>query len=215
VLEAFHSVVTSILSGSRSVEPPKVVVVTSAAAHEGKSTVIGNVAVIAAQIGRRVLLIDGDLRNPRQHHVYGVPNTPGLSDVLGAGDLATDDIVADLIRPTSVPGLSLLPSGTKADQVGMLLHSQRLEELIAQFRDDFDLVLVDTPPVLPFADARVFGRFADAVVLVVRSGRTTRHLVQAARSRFVEDGVPVFGTILNDWNGKQAPYEARDYAYPT
>ena len=215
VLEAFHSVVTSILSASRSAEPPKVVVLTSAAAHEGKSTVIGNIAVIAAQIGRRVLLIDGDMRNPRQHHVYGVPNTPGLSDVLGAGDLATDDIVAELIRPTSVPGLSLLPSGTKADQVGMLLHSPRLEELIAQFRDDFDLVLIDTPPVLPFADARVFGRFADAVVLVVRSGRTTRHLVQAARARFVEDGVPVFGTILNDWNGKQAPYEASDYAYPS
>ncbi len=214
VLEAFHAAVTSILSGSRTSEPPKVVVVTSGAAHEGKSTVIGNLAVIAAQIGRRVLLIDGDLRNPRQHHVYGLPNKPGLSDLLKNADPSGNELPIDLVRATAVRGLSLLPSGTKSDEVAMLLHSQRLGELIEQFRDEFDLILIDTPPVLPFADARVFGRVSDAVVLVVRSGQTTRQLAQAARGRFLEDGVPVFGTILNDWNGKESAYEYSENAYP-
>jgi succinoglycan biosynthesis transport protein ExoP len=214
VAEAFHAAVTSILSASRSAEPPKVVVVTSGAPHEGKSTVIGNLAVTAAQIGRRVLLIDGDLRNPRQHHIYGISNKPGLSDLLLSQDSPADGVSADAVRETSVPGLYLLPSGTKSEAVATLLHSPRLGDLVAQFRDEFDLVLIDTPPVLPFADARIFGRAADAVVLVVRSGRTTRQLAQAARARFVEDGMPVFGTILNDWNGKESAYEYKESAYP-
>ncbi len=213
VAEAFHSVVTSILSASRSAEPPEVVVVTSGAAHEGKSTVIGNMAMIAAQIGRRVLLIDGDLRNPRQHHIYGVSNKPGLSDLLSSAESPAETPVLELVRETSVRGLYLLPSGTKSEHVATLLHSPRLAELIGLFRDEFDLILIDTPPVLPFADARVFGRVADAVVLVVRAGHTTRQLAQAARARFVEDGLPVFGTILNDWDGKASPYYYSEKAY--
>ena len=113
-----------------------------------------------------------------------------------------------------MPGLTLLPSGKLTDSVATLLHSQRLAEIITQLRRDFDLVLIDTPPVLPFADARIFGKLADAVILVVRSGRTTRELALAAKARFVEDGLPVFGTILNDWNGKEAPYEyGGDHVY--
>ncbi|HLK51563.1 MAG TPA: polysaccharide biosynthesis tyrosine autokinase [Bryobacteraceae bacterium] len=214
IQEAFHAAVTSILSASRTEAPPKVVVVTSGAPHEGKSTVIGNLAMIAAQIGRRVLLIDGDLRNPRQHHIYGVSNKPGLSDLLRTAGLDDEALSQEVVKPTSVRGLSLLPSGTKSDQVATLLHSQRLSELMEQLRDEFDLILIDTPPVLPFADARVFGRVADAVVLVVRSGQTTRQLAQAAQARFIEDGVPVFGTILNDWNGKESSYYQSHYAYP-
>ncbi len=119
-----------------------------------------------------------------------------------------------MIRETSVPGLWLLPSGSKTQQVATVLHSPRLGELINQFREEFDLILVDTPPVLTFADARVFGRMSDAVVLVVRSGQTTRQLAQAAQARFVEDGVPVLGTILNDWDGKESAYEYSEKAYP-
>jgi capsular exopolysaccharide synthesis family protein len=209
VTEAFHSTVTSILSAAGSADPPKVVVVTSGAAHEGKSTVIGNLALTAAKIGRRVLLIDGDLRNPRQHRIYGISAGPGLSDLLAASNIEASDPGCE----TSVPGLFLLPSGTKTDEVAALLHSVRLTELIARYREEFDLILIDTPPVLPFADARLFGRVADAVVLVVRSGRTTRELAQATRARFVEDGLPVLGTILNDWDGKQSAYDYSKHAY--
>jgi succinoglycan biosynthesis transport protein ExoP len=214
VFEAFHSVVTSILSPGRSSNIPKVLVVTSGALHEGKSTVIGNLGLMAAQIGQRVVLLDGDLRNPRLHQIYRVPNEKGLSDLLLEPDQLADGVLARSIQQTEVPGLSLIPSGPVTDRVATMLHSQRLAEIVAQLRSEFDLVLIDTPPVLPFADARIFGKVADAVILVVRAGRTTFELALAAKARFVEDGLPVFGTILNDWNGKERPYEyGADRAY--
>jgi polysaccharide biosynthesis transport protein len=214
VFEAFHSVVTSILSPGRSSNIPKVLVVTSGALHEGKSTVIGNLGLMAAQIGQRVVLVDGDLRNPRLHQIYRVPNEKGLSDLLLEQDQLADGVLASSIQQTEVPGLSLIPSGPLTDSVATILHSQRLAEIVAQLRTEFDLVLIDTPPVLPFADARIFGKVADAVILVVRAGQTTFELALAAKARFVEDGLPVFGTILNDWNGKERPYEyGSDRAY--
>lgn len=216
IFEAFHSVVTSILSPGRSSNVPKVLVLTSGSLHEGKSTVIGNVALMAAQIGKRVVLVDGDLRNPRLHHIYRVPNDRGLSDLLFEAAQLPEGVLDSTIWQTEIPGLSLLPSGPSTNNVASLLHSQRLVEIVNKLRADFDLVLVDTPPVLPFADARIFGKLADAVILVVRAGQTTRELALAAKARFTEDGLPVFGTILNDWNGKEPPYDyGGDHAYRT
>jgi polysaccharide biosynthesis transport protein len=214
VFEAFHSVVTSILSPGRSSNVPKVLVVTSSALHEGKSTVIGNLGLMAAQIGQRVVLLDGDLRNPRLQQIYRVPNEKGLSTLLLEQNPLADGMLASCIQQTEVPGLSLIPSGPLTDRVAAVLHSQRLAEIVAQLRTEFDLVLIDTPPVLPFADARIFGAVADAVILVVRAGQTTLDMALAAKARFVEDGLPIFGTILNDWNGKERPYEyGADHAY--
>ncbi len=214
VFEAFHSVVTSILSPGRSINVPRVLLVTSGALHEGKSTVIGNLALMAAQIGQRVVLIDGDLRNPRQHQIYSASNEKGLSNLLLSAEVLGEHTLSSFIQKTEVPGLSLLPSGPLSDSVATMLHSPRLGELISRLRVNYDLVLIDTPPVLPFADARIFGKLADAVVLVVRAGQTTRDTAVAAKARFVEDGLLVFGTVLNDWNGKEAPYEyGRDRAY--
>jgi succinoglycan biosynthesis transport protein ExoP len=207
VFEAFHSVVTSILSPGRSTNVPRVLVVTSGALHEGKSTVCSNLALMAAQIGQRVILIDGDMRNPRLHQIYQLSNDRGLCDILAEPDELDSDALSSVIQKTGVPNLSLLASGEAHDAVAPMLHSPRLEELVNQLRVNYDLVLIDTPPVLPFADARIFGKLADAVVLVVRAGQTTRDTAMAAKARFVEDGLPVFGTVLNDWNGKEATYE--------
>ncbi len=206
VFEAFHAVVTSILSPGRATNVPRVLLVTSGALHEGKSTVIGNMALMAAQIGQRVILVDGDLRNPRLHQIYHVPNDNGLSDLLEQDSLSENWLAAN-IQETQVPGLSLLPSGPVPESVATLLHSPRLAEIVGQLRVDYDLVLIDTPPVLPFADARIFGKLADAVVLVVRAGQTTREVALAAKAKFTEDGLLVFGSILNDWNGREALYE--------
>lgn len=206
VSEAFHSVVTSILSPNRSSVVPKVLVLTSGASHEGKSTVIGNLGNMAAQIGQRVVLIDGDLRSPRLHQIFRVPNEKGLTDLLVQPHQLADGVMAASIAPTQTPGLFLLPSGPNMEHVATLLHSPRLAEIVTRLREDFDLVLIDTPPVLPFPDARILGKLADAVIIVMRAGQTTRDLALAAKARFIEDGLPVFGTILNDWNGKEAPY---------
>jgi succinoglycan biosynthesis transport protein ExoP len=213
VFEAFHSVVTSILSPGRSSHIPKVLVVTSGSLHEGKSTIIGNLGLMAAQIGQRVVLLDGDLRNPRLHKVYGVSNERGLSNLLVEPAELSGEVLSEFVLQTDVPNLFILPSGPFADPAS-ILHSERLAETVALLRAAFDLVLIDTPPVLPFPDARIFGKLSDAVVLVVRAGRTTRDLALAAKARFVGDGLQVFGTILNDWNGKDSPYEyTDDYSY--
>lgn len=214
VFEAFHSVVTSILSPARAAYGPRVLVVTSGALHEGKSTVIGNLALMAAQIGLRVVLVDGDLRNPRLSKIYPVPNEIGLGDLLMHSQPLEDEAFFAAIQNTGMPGLWLLPSGSVDGGIATMLHSPRMPEVVSRLRTEFDLVLIDTPPVLPFPDARVFGKVADAVVLVVRAGRTTRDIAMAAKARLVEDGLPVIGTVLNDWDGKEAPYDyGRDRAY--
>ncbi len=214
VFEAFHSAVTSILSPGRSVNVPQVLVITSGSLHEGKSTVIGNLGLMAAEIGQRVVLIDGDLRNPQLHHIYRVPNEQGLSGLLLQSEECTEETLANAVWQTEIPGLSVLPSGPITNNVASMLHSQKLTDIITDLRTKYDLILIDTPPVLPFADARIFGKLADAVILVVRAGQTTLDLALAAKARFTEDGLPVFGTILNDWNGKQQAYEyGGDHAY--
>jgi succinoglycan biosynthesis transport protein ExoP len=103
-------------------------------------------------------------------------------------------------QATQVPGLFLLPSGHIANNASNLLYSPRLAELIAECRNQFDAILIDTPPLLHLADARVVGRHCDRMILVVRAGKTTRDAAQAAIKKLQEDGTPVMGTILNDWN---------------
>jgi polysaccharide biosynthesis transport protein len=213
VADAFHSAVTSIFMPGRHAHPPQVVVVTSAAAHEGKSTVAGNLGLMAAQTGKRVVLVDGDLRNPRLHRIYSLPERPGLKDLLlQPGPLAPGQ-AAEMACPTGLDGLFLLPGGTAGGPLLPLLHSARMSEMVAQLRGAFDLILIDTPPVLQFADARLFGRLSDALILVVRSGHTSRSLALAAKARLMEDGLPIAGTILNDWNAREAGYEYSDAAY--
>jgi succinoglycan biosynthesis transport protein ExoP len=213
VANAFHSAVTSIFLSGRYAEPPKVVVVTSGMAHEGKSTVVGNLGLMAAQTGKRVLLIDGDLRNPRLHQTYAASNDQGLTNLLLEDAPLDANTVAGMLHSTNVDRLWLLSGGPDSAHLLSLLHSERLPELVAHLRQDFDLILIDTPPVLQFADARLFGKLADAVILVVRSGYTTRNMAMAAKARFMDDGLPIIGTILNDWNGKEAGYEYSEARY--
>ena len=213
VADAFHSAVTSIFMPGRYAQPPQVVVVTSAAAHEGKSTVVGNMGVMAAQAGKRVLLVDGDLRHPRLHRAYGLPDRPeGLASLLQQAEPLGPGQALDMALATHLDGLALLPGGLVGGPVLPLLHSARMAEIMEQVRGEFDLILIDTPPVLPFADARLFGRLADALILVVRSGHTNRNLALAAKARLMEDGLPIAGTILNDWNAREAGYEYSDAA---
>src|SRR5213078_4895179 len=115
--------------------------------------------------------------------------------------------------PTSVPGLFVLPSGGSRRSASSLLHSERLAELLCLARQKFDMVIIDTPPMANIADARVVGRFGDAVILIVRSGQTTRDAALMAKSRFSEDGTPILGTILNFWNPKTPGYGYYRYYY--
>jgi capsular exopolysaccharide synthesis family protein len=210
--EAYRATLTSILLPSVHGEGPRVLVLTSPDAGAGKTTVTSNLGMATAEIGRRVLLIDADLRRPRLHRLFEIPNSFGLTDILRITTPLEEIPVNQLVRQTKIPGLSLVPSGPTTDGLSSLLYSPRLTEFLQRVAKEFDLVLIDAPPMLHFADARVLGRHSDGVILVLRSGQTKRDAAMLARQRFDEDGTCVLGTILNNWDLKnfRSPYA---YAY--
>jgi succinoglycan biosynthesis transport protein ExoP len=211
--ESYRTTLTSILFSRQGGERPRVLVFTSASPKEGKTTTVSNLAIALAEINHSVLVIDADMRRPRLHAVFGVKNQNGLSDLL----LEKNPIDAARLEAgcaeTSVSGLYVLPSGASRRSASSLLHSARLAEILSLARDRFDTVIVDTPPMVNIADARVVARFGDATILVVRSGSTTRDAALLAKGRFAEDGIPILGTILNFWNPKTPGYAYYRYYY--
>lgn len=210
--EAYRATLTSILLPTLNGEGPRVLVLTSPDPGAGKTTVTSNLGMATAEIGRRVLLVDADLRRPRLHRLFEIPNSFGLTDILRITTPLEDIPVNQLVRQTKIPGLCLVPSGPTTDGLSSLLYSPRLTEFLQRVAREFDLVLIDAPPMLHFADARVLGRHSDGVILVLRSGHTKRDAAMLARQRFDEDGTCVLGTILNSWDLRnfRSPYA---YAY--
>jgi capsular exopolysaccharide synthesis family protein len=207
LMEAFRGTAASILS--RNGRHPRIVVVTSSRPMEGKTTTVSHLGIALAEVGR-TLLIDGDMRNPRLHGIFGQENGRGLSEFLSEGD-SIDGLPADtLVRTTAVPQLYLLPSGAPADHIFSLLHSNRMSRLLGRFREEFEFVLVDAPPCLEFADARNMAQHAEGLVLVARANYTDRRTVQAAVERLERDGARIMGIILNRWN----PSRDDRYYYP-
>lgn len=192
VAESFRVILTSLLFAQSNGTGPRIVVISSASPGEGKTTVTSNLGIALSQINKRVLLVDGNLRHPSLHGIFGIENKEGLSDTLAGAVSAVSP------RPTKSPGLFLLPAGESSDV--NLLYSARLAELFRRLRNEYDMILVDAPPLLQMPDARVLGRQADAVVLVVRAQQTTRDAIRLARERLGTDGIYLLGAILNDWN---------------
>ncbi len=202
--ESFRATLASILSSARHGDHSPVLVFTSAQAAEGKTTVVSNLGIGLAEIGSKVLMIDGDTRRPRLHKVFDQANSWGLSDVLREKN-AIEDLPLDvLVKRTTVPGLYLLPSGVCVDNIFALLWSGRLARLFPRFRQEFDYVLVDAPPCLEFADARIMARYADQLLLVVRANYTDRRTAQAAVRRLLLDGSRMMGVILNRCDPSQS-----------
>jgi len=202
--EAFRATLTSILFVGENGARPRVVALTSANASDGKTTVTTNLAIAMAEVRGNVLVIDADMRRPRLHSLFEVSNERGLSELLREPTLS-DDVISKSIQQTGVPGLAVLTAGATTHSSANLLHSSNLGELLDKLRLKYDMVLIDTPPMLQIADARLIGRLADAVVLVARAEKTTRDAIIAAYQRLAEDRIPVLGTVLNDWNPKRSP----------
>jgi polysaccharide biosynthesis transport protein len=195
--ESFRATLASILSAERNGDQARILLVTSAQPMEGKTTVVSNLAVGLAEIGSKVLLIDGDMRRPQLHKVFDQANSWGLSDVLREKN-AIEELPLDvLVKKTAFPGVYLLPSGVCADNIFGLLWSDRMARLLPRFRSEFDYVLVDAPPCLEFADARIMARYADQLLLVVRANYTDRRTARDAVQRLLLDGISVMGVILN------------------
>lgn len=191
--ESMRGICASILL-SRSDNRPRVIVVTSATPDEGKTTVAAHLGNAFAEAGLKTLLVEADLRKPDLSHIFGVDGTEGLSLYL-AGLVSP----TARIRETVIPNLSIAPGGPVPPNPAALLHSERLGTFLKTAMTDYQVVILDTPPLLSVADARIIGTKADGVVMVVRAGRTARNLVRRARLLLHGAGVPVLGMVLNAW----------------
>ena len=205
--QAYRKLRTHLIFSSAGV-PMRTLLVTSPAASEGKSTVSANLAVTFAQQRLRVLLIDGDLRRSRLHNVFGLPRLAGLTEVL-TGQATLEEAA----RPTAVEGLSLLPAGTLVPNVSELLGSAAMRSLLEQAGSVYDLVIVDTPPVMAAADAEILGVQTDAVLVVVRAGQTERQSAQYAVQQMRAIGARVVGAVLNDPDSRVPGYGRYGYYY--
>lgn len=198
--EAYRSATLSILFAESSAKKTRRYVVASPNASDGKTTVTFNLGIALSKSKLRVLLVDGDLRRPTLHTALGLPNAFGLRDLLGDDSEANEKPNAEIYLRTGISNLWLLPSGPGEKNGPDLLHSRNLNRLLDRLNQAFDVVLIDTPPMLHIADARLFAERADGVILVVRSGVTMRDDATSALERFERDRVRVIGTILNDYN---------------
>ena len=207
--ESFQEILASLVYSDST----RVLLVTSALPGEGKTTIASNLSIGLAQIGKRVLLVDGDLRRPRLHEIFNQPNTWGLSNALTEKNSLQDLPVSAIVKKTAIPGLSLLPSGPATEQLANLLYSPRMQDLMTHFRQEFDYIILDAPPALQFADSRILARYADAVAVVARANRTHPDTVREALERFRAVGVPILGTILNDFKHSKADQSRYGYGY--
>jgi capsular exopolysaccharide synthesis family protein len=202
VAESFRSAVASIILWGRETGTiHKVLVVTSAHSNAGKTTSVLNLGLGLAESGRRVLLIDGDLRIPRLGQVFGLRDAPGLTNVLV--ERLHPVIGSELIRGSGVEGLDILPSGPLYMNVAELLHLDELRGFLEHVRSLYDFVLIDSPPALPLTDARLLAQHADGVVFVVRAGVTTVEQTSSIQECFQQDGTYIFGSILNHWDARR------------
>jgi len=202
--DSFRGVVNSILFSGGEHVAMRTLLVSSPNEGEGKTTSVCNLGAAFAEIGRRVLLIDADFRKPRLHDVFSVPNDRGLLNLLSGDEGSLDPL--DLVRETGTERLSILPAGMTSHPLSTLIHSERLGTLLNRLRSQYDLILIDSAPLLLVPESRVLARSADALVLVLRAGVTTVDVAVAARRRATEDQVPLIGTILNDWKPETTGY---------
>jgi len=199
--ESFRLTLASLTITGKSGASPTVVVVSSAGAAEGKTTVATNIAIARAETNRRVLLLETDLRKPRLADLFGLSNPRGWSDLILEEGSFQAERIANMVQPTHIPGLFAMVGGTSSPElIHQVFNSPKVPLLLAALRRQFDMVVIDTPPLLQFSEARLIGRLADGVVLVLRSDYTNRAAALACRQRLWEDGIPILGTVLNDWN---------------
>ncbi len=189
--EAYRTLRTNIQFSSLD-KPLRTVLATSTSPDEGKSTTIANLAVTIAQAEQRVVLVDCDLRRPTIHTLFGLPNDEGLTSLM----LQEGGRIP--VHKTEVPGLLVLTSGPLPPRPADILGSKRMEAVIAQLREQADIVLFDTPPVNAVTDAAVLATKVDGVLLVFRAGATKRDRAREARRLLDKVNANIVGVVLTD-----------------
>lgn len=190
--EAFRSLRTSLLLSTTG-HPPKIIVISSSTPAEGKTTVATNLACILAQRETRVLLIDSDLRRPNVHHRFGLNGRVGLSTVL-SGAMTFEDALRQV---PEVPNLDILCCGPVPPFPTEMLSSEAMHDLLVRCSEQYTHIVIDSPPILSVTDGVILARQCDALALVVRHGKSSRHVVRRARDLLLRAGAPVTGVVLN------------------
>ena len=177
----------------------KSIVVTSSISKEGKSTVAANLATVISQLGRKVLLIDADLRVPSQHHFWQITNSPGLSELL-VGQTEYTSSIAEVMD-----NLDVLTSGVRPPNPLTLLDSKRMAALIEEFSSQYDFVIIDTPPLLVGADAVTVSQMTDGILLVARPGVIDYNNAKTAKEMLNRSNYHVLGLLVNGIIQKNEP----------
>ncbi len=184
------------------------IVVTSSSPGEGKSTTVANFGVVLAQTGSRVCLIDSDLRRPTLHRIFGLPNNRGLTTALLDGLP-----LAQIAQPTNVPNLSVITSGPLPPNPAELVGSNRMREALEAATGDYDMILLDSPPVVSVADAVALATFADGVVMVVQTGKVPHEVIRRATGQILAVKGRILGVVMNGVNLKRDGYYYDYYRY--
>jgi capsular exopolysaccharide synthesis family protein len=180
----------------------KVLLFTSASKEEGKSTTSANMAIVFAESGKRVLLVDADMRRPTLHHTFKLSNKVGLSNLL-----LKKGRLQDSVKKSGVPGLDLLLCGQIPSNPAELLESEVMDKLIDEMKEKYDLIIFDSPPLLSVTDAKILANKCDGTVLVVSTGKTEKDTLTKARDSLVTARAYILGVVLNNYKiGKHTPY---------
>ncbi len=205
VSEAFRALRTNIDFSSVD-EKIQIIMVTSSGPEEGKSTVTANLAAAYAQADKHVLLIDGDLRKPTSHKTFSLSNRFGLSSLL-----SQQANLEDTIQESGVPNLSIMTSGPIPPNPAEMMASNRMSAILQELRHRFDIILIDTPPLLAVTDAQIVASKSDGVIMVVSYGKVKRDIAVKAKSGLDRVGARILGVVLN--NVKRKASEGYYYYY--
>ena len=205
--ECLRAVRTNLLFMSPE-KPLKTIMVTSPGPQEGKTTTAISLAITMAASGNRVLLVDADMRRPRVHRAFGIPNGAGLTSlILGEGALSA------LCQPTAVEHLFVLPCGPVPPNPAELLHTAAFQRLLKEMSASYDRVIIDSPPIGVVADAVVMGTHVDGTLIVLKAGQTSRDVARQAVRQLSDVKAPLFGAVLNDLDLTDQKYGQYAYYY--
>lgn len=205
VTESYRALRTNIDFSSVD-EQTRVIMVTSAGPEEGKSTVVGNLAVTYAQDERRVLLIDADMRKPTVHRTFQLSNRYGLSSFL-----SRQIDLENAIQESGVPNLNVMTAGPIPPNPAEMLNSNSMTKLMEQLRENYDVVLIDTPPILAVTDAQLLASKSDGVLMVINAGKVKKEVVLKAKENLTRVNARMLGVVLN--NVKRKASEEYYYYY--
>ena len=205
--EAYRVIRTSVQFAQAGKEL-KTIAITSCTPNEGKSMTIANLAIVLTQAGKSVLLIDCDMRNPTVHKNFNLSNKVGLSSCISMGTA-----VADAVQETGIEGLDALTAGVIPPNPSELLGSERMQNILQRAKEEYDYVLIDTPPVLPVTDSLVLGRMVDGLILVIDSGEIKVEMARDVKNQLVHSGANILGVVLNKVRSEHHGYGYGYYYY--